>query len=353
MHAVVLGAGMAGLLTARVLSEFCGKVTVVERDRLPEGPIQRTGIPSRGCRQLDDFFPGILAERPFAESYARDRVAAIPHVDFLDHHNVSEPTVITRDRVSGVLLADRDTGVRTAMDADLVVDARGRSARTPAFLEKLGYGRPAEHRSPAKWAYASQLLRVPAGAITEKTMLIDPGKGRPRAGLSAQENDIWMLTVGRPAADGEPPADLAGMLALVESSLPPAVLAGLRTAQPLDDVARFRNTAGVWRRYDRMRQFPAGLLVIGDALCSLDPNDGQGITMAALEALALQEYLRTGSDNPQRFFRAAAKRIGPIWALNQADDGHRHRSRFRSSTAPWWRTADRPAGRRVAPEAPR
>jgi choline dehydrogenase-like flavoprotein len=37
-HAVVLGAGMAGLLAARVLSEFYDSVTVVERDRLPDYP---------------------------------------------------------------------------------------------------------------------------------------------------------------------------------------------------------------------------------------------------------------------------------------------------------------------------
>jgi 2-polyprenyl-6-methoxyphenol hydroxylase-like FAD-dependent oxidoreductase len=362
MHAVVLGAGMAGLLTARVLSDFYDRVTIVERDRLLDNPIQQMGIPqrrrlhgfpSRGCRQLDDFFPGILGDMPFVDLHVRRRVAAIPHVNLLDHHNVWEPTVITRDRVSGVLLADRDTGKRTAMDADLVVDAMGRGARTSAFLEKLGYGRPAEHRSAANWAYSSRLLRVPDGDFIEKVMLIDPGMGLPRAGLSAHGNDTWILTVGRLAADGEPPADLADMLALVERSLPSAILAGLRTAQPLDDVAIFRDTAGVWRRYDQMQEFPAGLLVIGDALCSLDPVYGNGTTMVALEALALREYLRDESENPQRFFRAAAGYIGPAWAMSEANDAHRRRSRFRSNTVPWWRRADRPAGRRVAPEAPR
>ncbi len=44
-HAVVLGAGMAGLLAARVLSEFYDSVSVVERDRLPNYPCHRRGIP--------------------------------------------------------------------------------------------------------------------------------------------------------------------------------------------------------------------------------------------------------------------------------------------------------------------
>jgi 2-polyprenyl-6-methoxyphenol hydroxylase-like FAD-dependent oxidoreductase len=240
-HAVVLGAGMAGLLTARVLSDFYERVTVVERDRLPDTPTQRRGIPqgrhlhnflTRGCQLLDQFFPGILdelddaganviadgdlsriymrigtyeanrsekfadpaalifylASRPFIEFHVRRRVAALHNVNFVDHRDITEPTVIARDRITGVLLVNRDTGERTALDADLVVDAMGRGARTPAFLENLGYGRPEEQRSPANWAYSSQLLRVPAGAITEQMVLIEPGKGLPRAALLASVN---------------------------------------------------------------------------------------------------------------------------------------------------------------------
>jgi len=44
-HAVVLGAGMAGLVAAGVLSEFYDSVTVVERDTLPDRPAHRRGIP--------------------------------------------------------------------------------------------------------------------------------------------------------------------------------------------------------------------------------------------------------------------------------------------------------------------
>jgi 2-polyprenyl-6-methoxyphenol hydroxylase-like FAD-dependent oxidoreductase len=364
---------MAGLLAARVLSEFYEDVTVVERDRLPDTPTQRRGIPqgrhlhnflSRGCQLLDEFFPGILdelvdaganviddgdlsriymrigayganrsekfadpaalvfylASRPLVEFHVRRRVAALHNVKFVDHHDITEPTVITRDRITGVLLVDRDTGERTTLNADLVVDAMGRGARTPAFLQNLGYERPAEQRSPANWAYSSHLLRIPAGAIAEQMALIEPGKGSPRVALLAYENDTWILTVGQAAINGEPPTNLADMLALAEQCVPPSMLAGLRSAQPLEDVAIFRNTVGIWRRYDRMPAFPAGLLVIGDALCSLNPIYGQGMTMAALEALALQDYLRDGREEPHRFFRAAAKHIGPVWAMNQAND---------------------------------
>jgi 2-polyprenyl-6-methoxyphenol hydroxylase-like FAD-dependent oxidoreductase len=82
-----------------------------------------------------------------------------------------------------------------------------------------------------------------------------------------------------------------------------------------------RNTAAVWRRYDQMPRFPSGLVVIGDALCSLDPTYGQGMTMAALQAVTLRDCLSDGrSDLAQHFFGGAARQIGPTWTANQVRD---------------------------------
>lgn len=69
-HPVILGAGIAGLLTARVLSEFYESVTVVERDVLPDGPEHRRGVPqgrhlhnllSGGIQLIGELFPGLWA----------------------------------------------------------------------------------------------------------------------------------------------------------------------------------------------------------------------------------------------------------------------------------------------------
>src|ERR1700722_10768306 len=70
-HAVVLGASMAGLLAARVLSESFRQVTVIERDVLPTEAGQRRSVPqgrhvhallSRGAQVLDDLFPGLTKQ---------------------------------------------------------------------------------------------------------------------------------------------------------------------------------------------------------------------------------------------------------------------------------------------------
>src|ERR1700727_150054 len=70
-HAVVLGASMSGLLAARVLADFYRTVTIVERDVLPNAPLNRRGVPqdrhahallARGSQVLDDLFPGLISE---------------------------------------------------------------------------------------------------------------------------------------------------------------------------------------------------------------------------------------------------------------------------------------------------
>src|ERR1700752_405241 len=160
-HAVVLGASMAGLLAARVLADFYERVTVVERDVLPDDPGQRRGVPqarhahillARGSQILDELFPGLLDElvaagapvgddgdlsklyfspghlftrsgrakapcslgvpvpsRPLLDFHVRRRLRAIPNVALLDGHDVVDITSTPgRDRVTGARVVNRD-----------------------------------------------------------------------------------------------------------------------------------------------------------------------------------------------------------------------------------------------------
>jgi uncharacterized protein (TIGR02246 family) len=376
-QAVVLGAGMAGLLTARVLSEFYGSVTVVERDVLPDHPDQRKGVPqgrhlhnfcSRGTQVLGELFPGILdelvaggavvddgddlsrlyvrvagyelnptgkltnpgplaayqASRPFMEFHLRRRVAALANVTVLDNHEVIEP-LIAADTVTGARIInhdnDNDNDNTITVDADLVVDATGRAARTRAFLDSHGFGPPPEHRTPPTWGYSSQLMHIVPGRLTERIAFVSQGNTAPGALLVAYEHDTWMLAISRPVECGTPPTNFSQMLEAAEQILPAAFMTVLRDATPIGEIAISRSTAAGWRRYDRMPRLPNGLLVLGDALCNLNPLYGQGMTLAALQALALRDCLREGNTNlAHRFYRAAAEQIGPVWAMNQAND---------------------------------
>src|SRR3954463_14300448 len=68
-HAIVIGASIGGLCAARVLSDFYDRVTVYERDELPDGPANRPAVPqgrhvhllmARGAQEFDSHFPGLL-----------------------------------------------------------------------------------------------------------------------------------------------------------------------------------------------------------------------------------------------------------------------------------------------------
>lgn len=376
--AVVCGAGMGGLLAARVLSEFYESVTVVERDTLSDDACPRRGVRqgrhyhvlwSRGGQEFGRLFPGLtdelvaagatvcddgdlskvsirvggheynrsgkfsdpaavviyLLSRPLLELRVRRRVQDIANVTILDGHDVVEPVAAEPDRVTGARVVDRDTGVEQLLDADMVVDAMGRAARTPAFLDSLGYGRPPAERSTASASYCSQFLRVPPGVVNEKMTFVMPETNLPVGGaFSAYENDTWIFTLVR-LDQQQPPENLLDMVALGTQCISSALPAALQAGEPLGGVDVFRYPGGVWRRYDKMLRFPKGFLVFGDAVCSTNPIYGQGMTVAALDASALRECLSHGDvDLSRRFFDAAAGHIGPLWTSNEFNDLYMH-----------------------------
>lgn len=122
------------------------------------------------------------------------------------------------------------------------------------------------------------------------------------------ENDDWVLTLSA-IAGNEPPTEYAEILEFLGQLAPDDVLAAVRAAQPVGQVNRYRVPSNRWRRYDKMRRFPDGLIVIGDAICSFNPVYGQGMTMAALDAMVLRDCLRDEPRHlPRRFYHDSAKR---------------------------------------------
>ncbi|AHY45432.1 FAD binding domain [Rubrobacter radiotolerans] len=372
-RAVVVGAGISGLLAARVLSEHASGVIVLDRDALPEGPHDRRGVPqgrhlhslaTRGSQLLEGFFPGLDADlarkgaplvdqaldtvtafpegrlprfrsgitmravsRSLLEREVRRRVEALPNVRFSERREAAG-LLHSKGRVFGVLTRDRDgsgRGVPEEIEADLVVDASGNASRAPRWLSDLGYAAPEEEVVDARLGYATRWYRAPEPEGRDwKSLAVLPGwPENPRGGsLRIVEGGLMtavLLGIGsvQPPSGPEAGDQFEAYAELLPSD---ALAAALRGAEPVSPVYGYRRTANRRRRYERARM-PEGFVVTGDAACVLNPSYGQGMTLAALSAEALARSLAKGrSGFERRFQRAQARAVSPAWRTTTASD---------------------------------
>lgn len=366
-RAVVLGGGMAGLLAARVLADAYSEVLVVDRDKLIGVSGPRRGVPhgrhahallARGQQILDELFPGLTAElgaagvpagdlacdlrwyfngqrlqpghtgllsvsatRPVLESYVRQRVSALPNVGFAERCDILAPATAPSGRVAGVLVRHADDGLEERIAADLVIDATGRGSRTPAWLAELGYQRPDEDKVKIGLAYTTRHFRLrsdPYGTDLSINPVASPANPRG-AFFPKLPGDKSMLSLTGILGD-HPPTDHEGFLAFAKSLPVPDIYEAIRDAEPLDDPVTFQFPASIRRRYERLTRFPEGLLVMGDGVCSFNPVYGQGMTVAAIEAITLRDHLDHGRPKPRQFFRDISRAIDAPWDISASGD---------------------------------
>ena len=388
-RAIVIGGSLTGLLAARALTEHFSSVTLVERDRFPEGPGFRKGLPQmrhvhvllkQGERVIAHYFPGLLAEliaggahlidmggdlrwfnfgnwktrfqsgmdffcqsRGFLEWKIRQRVASLHGVRMLDECEVAGYTLDPGGRINGVKIHPaRSTEDR--LDAELVVDASGRGSRTPQWLEQLGFGRPTETEVGVDVGYASRFYRRPEKTPGDWTgLMIYPKPPGTRLGvLFPVEDNRWMVTLVGWFGD-HPPIDERGFLEFAASLPVLDLYRAIKDAEPVSPIASHRFPSNRRRHYERMERFPEGLVVLGDALCSFNPIYGQGMTTGALGVRLLDDSLneqrRLGNTGTtltgfsHRFQRKIATVIDSPWLLTTAED---FRSPKTVGLRPWW-----------------
>ncbi|MDQ1002290.1 2-polyprenyl-6-methoxyphenol hydroxylase-like FAD-dependent oxidoreductase [Neobacillus niacini] len=98
----------------------------------------------------------------------------------------------------------------------------------------------------------------------------------------------------------------------------------IKNSTPITKTALYRIPQIVWKRFDKMENIPDGILLIGDTICRIDPVFGQGMSIAILEAQALQKLFQTDNGErrkiPKAFHKKAAKIISPIWNMVITED---------------------------------
>lgn len=366
-HAVVVGGSLGGLMTAQVLAERFDRVTIIERDTLPDGPTDRKGVPQgrhahgllhSGELVMRDLFPGLIDElvdggaqrvhwndsrwwifdgyrvdhgsdldatffsRPFLENGVRRRVLARPDVTLV-------PAAVRglkadSGRVVGVEIEDAQ-GRRT-LPADFVVDTSGRGSQASAWLEALGYEAPPVDQVRMNMAYASRTLKRVPGQAPEGawyvTMSTPPTRVRG-AVLFPIEGDRWIVTLLGFHGDF-PPTDDEGFLEFARSLPTQDVANILAVAEPDSPIVPHKMVSSQWRHYDKVRRAPAGFVALGDSICSFNPAYGQGMSSAALQVQALAKVIdQVGPASPalpKKFYKAAKKVILNPWQIAAGAD---------------------------------
>jgi len=368
-RAVVLGGSMAGLLAARVLSDHYERVTIVERDELPEGSEHRPGVPQArhthgmlacGARIVERLMPGIVAEllppgappeadalqmgrwfnngvfaaqtrsglegfavtRPVLEAAVRRRVRAIANVGVVDGH-AAQGLIAEGPRVVGATIRPRRGGAVRHLAADFVVDATGRGSRAPAWLQELGHEPPHEDTVEVGLGYATRFYRWSpddlGGDFIVNVAAVPPNR---RMGIAmAVEDGRWIVTLAGLLGD-HPPLDDEGFLAFAGGLPTPVIHDLIARIEPLGDAVRTRFPAHRRVRYERVRRHPDGFVALGDAVASFNPVYGQGMSVAAQEAELLDGLLAASALDglPRRFYRAAARTIDVPWDIAVGND---------------------------------
>ena len=270
-----------------------------------------------------DPFPqrdvGVLAyalSRPQLELTVRQRVQATANIELRQQCRVQE-LVARNDRagVTGVRYVDSD-GKTETIDADLTIDASGRGTLTLGLLRAIGRAAPEETTIGVDLNYATAIFAIPddAPADWKGVFTLPAGDGRG-ALLLPLEGRRWILTVaGRHGV--KPPGDEGGFMAYAQKLRTQTIYNALAHTKRLGEIDRFGFSTSTYRHYEKLADFPVGLLPFGDAICRFNPVYGQGMSVAAQEARALDELLArkaTQEALAREFFTDAAKLIETPW----------------------------------------
>ncbi|HVC69094.1 MAG TPA: hypothetical protein VNC61_02400 [Acidimicrobiales bacterium] len=376
-RAAVVGSGMAGLFSARILSDYFDEVVLIDRDDIPDTPGTRHGVPQGkhfhallpggltiGCELFPGFADDLEAAgavrcvggqdffvfRPEGKSYdlatyrpeprptgviyfmsrglledcVRRRVAALPNVRTRYRTLVRQP-LVDGASITGVTLEEGES-----VGADLVVDATGRNARSVGWLSPLGFDVPSESVVNCDFAYASAVLRPSdPDAIGGAGFFVLPKSESPEvrgAYLVRVEGDTWLAGLGGRFGD-YPPTDVDGWRDFGRSLAWPIWDELVATAEMVTAPAPFRFPRSVRRHFERLDRFPEGLVPLGDAICHFNPVYGQGMSAAACQARALGDVLadraresRDLTGLAREFFPRAFEVTRTPWALAAAAD---------------------------------
>jgi 2-polyprenyl-6-methoxyphenol hydroxylase-like FAD-dependent oxidoreductase len=268
------------------------------------------------------------------EWQARQDLLHTTDVQIIEGHEVTALHIQRKSgAIAGVEIRKRggdggqaQEGAIQELAADLVIDASGRDSQIIHWLEVLGYERPKETIVNGFVGYASRFYTPPPDRErTWQSMIIisDVPKTLRSGAILAVEGGRWLVMMIGGGKD-YPPTDEEGFLAFARGMTDSALYEALKDAQPLSPAHGYRKTENRLRHFEGLQRLPEGLLVLGDAVCAVNPIYAQGITVAALGTLTLSQCLAQAHGNltglTRRFQRQLARVNQNAWRVATTGD---------------------------------
>jgi 2-polyprenyl-6-methoxyphenol hydroxylase-like FAD-dependent oxidoreductase len=370
-RALVVGGSIAGMLAARVLSDFFEEVTIIEKDVKNEHYFTRKGVPQgsqghallkSGEEIINELFPGIVDEliadgsvksdfarelawnhhgswkmnfqsgisiiqqsRPFLEGHIQQRLERIPNINFL-YGTKATQLLLDFSEVKG-LEVQQESEPPALLKADLIVDASGAASTTLNWLKQAGYDSPKKTEIKVDLFYASRIYRSLSPKRNDWGSLLvypNPPLQSRGGGIMPIENNRCMVTLLGYGV--ESPSNGEEFLAYTQQLELPDVYEAIKDGQPETDVSIYRFPALRRFHFEKLKRFPNGLIVMGDAFSRVDPVFAQGMSISAFEALALKEELHHALHKKSRkqiskqTHRRFSKIIAIPWIIALAED---------------------------------
>lgn len=350
-RAIVIGGGMTGILAAKVLSTFYHQVFIIEKDEMPDSPKNRLGTPQAfhphrmlplGKQIVERLFPGYTKElltmggfntwhqtsrfitkdgeltltdteetavtrRAMLEWVLMQRMLNEGRVQCLEKHEaLSLQLKEGTNQVIGLVVKDRHEkpGSIREMKADLVVDASGRMSKLPKWLKDAGLTLPRADELTVSLGYSTRYYKIQLEAPYQQSMVVvgQPERQIPTGLFERVDHDLVAVLLSAAGGSHYPTTDADQFDSETAALAHPAIADAITHLTPYTKPKGFRVPSCVRYHYEQMHDWPSGLLVMGDALCTLDPIHGQGMTKAALEAQTLERMLKQAQENERLSF---------------------------------------------------
>ena len=372
--AIVIGGGIAGMVTARVLSRYFNKVTIIERDTLSaiQSGNDRSGVPQRfsahilwpiGLQAVMKFFPKMeealaaagaypahypddahtylgawkpKTHRPGQKSYVLSRemldnvirslIQDDPHIQFL--YNTDVHMLIgdfKEKKIQGVLISDRSKNEDISLYADLVVDASGYHTVSPDWLDSLGYGKPEKEEVKIHAYLLSRFYRWPENLANWRYARIY-GPCKDVGVVASQieddgEGKRWIVTLTTEAGGTfdlhDPEAEFNRKIQQLPN---PEIYELVKQGTPLSPVYPYQFAANRRYHYETLEPIPNGFLAIGDSIMALNPRHALGMNTAVLTAELLDDAFKQQEPSDlyqiiQKYYGSAATLFDQVWPL--------------------------------------